>query len=66
MLHVEEELHPAQRRGRFEAVATHVLDDAAQENLVGCFDTEAEAAKALGVYLRVVELAEDDDAAPRR
>jgi hypothetical protein len=34
MLHIEEELHPAQRRGRFEAVATHVLDDAAQRNAV--------------------------------
>jgi hypothetical protein len=34
----------------------------AREHLVGCFDTEA--AKARGVYLRMVELAEDDDAVP--
>jgi hypothetical protein len=32
--------------------------------LIGCFDTEAEAVKVLSRYLRMVELAEDDDAVP--
>jgi hypothetical protein len=47
--------------GRFEAIATHVLDDAAHERLIGCFDTEAEAVKALRGHLRMVEIAEGRD-----
>ena len=41
MLHIEEELHPAQRRGRFEAVATHVLDDAAIGDINLTYDERA-------------------------